>query len=73
MSSTGHDDVAYYEGVADEMRRLLDENPEPSEWSDAAKLRLLAGLFDQADLMRGVLDQHQVQDDLRRIADKLDE
>ncbi len=73
MSSTGHDDVAYYEEVVDEMRRLMAENPEPSEWSDADKLRMLAGLFDQADIMRGVLDQHEFQDDLRRIADKLDD
>ncbi len=73
MSLNGHDDVAYYEGVVDEMRRLMAENPEPSEWSDADKLRMIAALFDEADLMRGVLDQHQVQDDLRRIADSIEQ
>lgn len=51
------------------------ENGEPtvdfSHVSDATKLRLLADWFDQQDAIHGVTE-HEVQDDLRRIADELD-
>ena len=57
-------DIAYYERVVDKMRQAL---------SDGDRLRVLAVLFDDADIKRGVLDRHEVQDDLRRIAVKLDE
>ena len=67
-------DIAYYERVVDKMRQALIANEaEPSQWSDGDKLRVLAVLFDDADIKRGVLDRHEVQDDLRRIAVKLDE
>ncbi len=67
-------DIAYYERVLDKMREaLLANEGEPTQWSDGDKLRVLAILFDEADVMRGELDKHEVQDDLRRIADKLDE
>lgn len=67
-------DIAYYERVLDKMREaLLANEGEPTQWSDGDKLRVLAILFDDADVMRGVLDRHEVQEDLRRIADKLDE
>lgn len=70
---TDHDDVAYYQDVVDHLREKLAEKDDPSDWSDGDKLRLVAALFDDADIARGVTDQHEVQDDLRRIADFLDE
>jgi hypothetical protein len=67
-------DVGYYEGVIVAMQqRLAEDDLKPTDWSDSDKLRLLALLFDEADIMRGVLNRHEVQDDLRRIADFLDE
>ena len=70
---TDHDSLGYYQDVIDKLRERLAENNEPSDWSDSDKLRMLAALFDEADIGRGVTDQHEVQDDLRRMADKLDE
>ena len=72
MSSIGHDDIAYYQEIVDHLRARLKEGGDPSDWSDGDKLRLIAALFDEADIMRGVIDQHELQDDLRRMADKLE-
>lgn len=72
MSSTAHDNIAYYQDVVADLRETLAEDGEPSNWSDADKLRMLAALFDEADMARGVLDQHEVQEDLRRMADLLE-
>ncbi len=67
-------DIVYYQDVVSKMRqRLAEDDDKPTDWSDADKLRLLALLFDEADVMRGELDKHEVQDDLRRIANLLDE
>ncbi len=67
-------DILYYQDVVSKMRqRLKEDDRKPTDWSDADKLRLLALLFDEADVMRGELDKHEVQDDLRRIANLLDE
>ena len=67
-------DSAYYAGVVDKMREaLLANQDETTQWSDGDKLRVLAILFDDADVMRGFLNRREVQDDLRRIADFLDE
>ncbi len=68
-----HDDIAYYQGVLDDLKEALAKNSDPSDWSDGDKLRMLAAFFDEADMARGVTDQHEVQEDLRRMADKLDE
>ena len=68
-----HDNIAYYQDVIDHLREKLDEKDDPSDWSDSDKLRLIAALFDEADLVRGVTDQHEVQEDLRRIADLIDD
>ncbi len=55
-------------------QELLANNPaEPEDWSDAAKLRLQALYLDKYDLDRGAYDRHTVQDDLRRIADRIEE
>ncbi len=72
MSSIGHDNIAYYQDVVDNLREVLAQNDDPSTWSDGDKLRMIAALFDDADVARGVTDQHDVQDDLRRMADVLD-
>jgi hypothetical protein len=73
MSSTAHDDAAYYQEVVDHLRARLEERNDPSDWSDSVKVRMIAALFDEADISRGVTDQHEVQEDLRRMADRLDE
>jgi hypothetical protein len=66
------EDPIYYGHIADQMRATLTNDPrEPEEWSDGDKLRLLAGLFDQADLLKGN-PARDVQNDLRRIAERLD-
>ncbi|KKM27438.1 hypothetical protein LCGC14_1574780 [marine sediment metagenome] len=76
MNSTAHDDahdnIAYYQGVVDDLRQTLAQDSDPSDWTDGDKLRMIAALFDEADMARGVLDQHEVQEDLRRMAALLD-
>lgn len=74
MSGVPDDDgiIIYYGNIADQLRRKLASDPrEPSEWSDGDKLRLLAGLFDEADIAKGNAER-DVQNDLRRMADRLD-
>lgn len=62
----------YYEQVVDDLREALATDlREPREWSDGEKLRLLAAMFDRADMDRGKTDR-EVQTDLRRMADRLD-
>lgn len=59
--------------LADEMKRLLEENPgEPDDWSDPAKLRLLASLHESRDIEEGRVET-EVQDDLKRIANRIEE
>jgi hypothetical protein len=66
------DDPIYYGHIADQLRRKLANDPrDPGEWSDGDKLRLLAGLFDEADIAKGSKER-DVQTDLRRMADRLD-
>lgn len=70
-------DVARLRFLQDMDRRgqeLMAANPgEPDDWPDAAKLRLQALVMDKYDLDRGVYDRTGVQDDLRRIADRIEE
>ena len=73
MNSNGHDTIGDDQGVLDEIRKALARDGEPSEWSDGDKLRLFAALLDEADLARGVDNMHEVQDDLRRMAGRLDD
>lgn len=64
-------DPVYYGHIAQRMRQVMANDPrEPKDWDDSDKLELLAALFDEADLAKGV-DNREVQDDLRRIADEL--
>lgn len=51
------------------------EAPEPitNDHSPGDKLRYVAELFDYMDHVRGVTDRTEIQDDLRAIADYLDE
>lgn len=64
--------ASYYFEVAEGLRqRLAADDKEPREWSDADKLRVLAALFDDADIRHGKTG-HEVQDDLRRMADLLE-
>lgn len=72
MSSIAHDDIAYYQDVVDDLRAALAKDHEPSGWSDSDKLRMLAAFFDEADIVRGVTDQREVQEDLRRMANLLE-
>lgn len=69
-----HDDANYYAEVLDQMRTIVATNKQDvgKTWSDSDKLRYLALCLDNGDLSRGVTDQHDIQNDLRRIADKLE-
>ncbi len=59
---------------ADRIRELLDRNPDdPKWWSDADKLRLLALTLEKRDFEKGIYDHNEVQIDLRRIANRLEE
>jgi len=56
------------------MADLLKRNPEePKWWSDADKLRLTAAALDKRDHDQGIFDQNEVQTDLRRIADQIEQ
>ena len=52
--------------------RILETGLEPRDLSDPDKLRLEAAMHDKRDYERGVYDRTEVQDDLRRIADRLE-
>ncbi len=52
--------------------QILDTGLEPKDLSDPDKLRLEAAVHDKRDYERGVYDRTEVQDDLRRIADRLE-
>lgn len=56
------------------LEELLTTNPgDPVSWPDAAKLRLHALWLDKFDLDREVYDRTSVQEDLRRIANRIEE
>ena len=53
--------------------QILATGLEPRDLSDPDKLRLEAAMHDKRDYERGVYDRTEVQDDLRRIADQLEQ
>ena len=55
-----------------DLQQILDTGLEPRDLSDPDKLRLEAAVHDMRDYDRGVYDRTEVQDDLRRIADRLE-
>ena len=54
------------------LQQILDTGLEPRDLSDPDKLRLEAATHDMRDYERGVYDRTEVQDDLRRIANRLE-
>lgn len=52
---------------------LVTANPGcANDWPDSAKLRLVACHYDSMDLKKGVYDRTGLQDDIRRMADRIE-
>ena len=73
MATDEQDMLQRLDDARDGLQQILDTGLEPRDLSDPDKLRLEAAMHDMRDYKRGVYDRTEVQDDLRRIASRLEE